>query len=155
MNNGLFGNTRPTFNPNSHGYSTNSLFDSSPPKQGLFEGIGAGSIGTSTSGRPPVQRGRITSSHFQAPTNALNRDAHGESDEEYTDEEEDEDDQDMDHDEGTDEDEPLSPQRHNKTQNRFSQSVVSRTSATDMEPGLVLVRSGAKQTKFDLLALAR
>ncbi|RYN16936.1 Nucleoporin [Alternaria arborescens] len=155
MNNGLFGNTRPTFNPNSHGYSTNSLFDSSPPKQGLFEGIGAGSIGTSTSGRPPVQRGRITSSHFQAPTNALNRDAHGESDEEYTDEEEDEDDQDMDHDEGTDEDEPLSPQRHNKTQNRFSQSVVSRTSATDTEPGLVLVRSGAKQTKFDLLALAR
>ena len=139
MNNGLFGNTRPTFNPNSHSYSTNSLFDSSPPKQGLFEGIGAGSIGTSTSGRPPVQRGRITSSHFQAPTNALNRDAHGESD----------------HDEGTDEDEPLSPQRHNKTQNRFSQSVVSRTSATDMEPGLVLVRSGAKQTKFDLLALAR
>ncbi|KAL1795282.1 hypothetical protein ACET3X_007098 [Alternaria dauci] len=162
MNNRLFGNTRPTFNPNSHAYSSHSLFDSSPPKQGLFEGIGAGSIGTSASGRPPVQRGRITSSHFQAPTNAPNRHAHGESEEEYTDQEgdeedddDDDDDQDMDHDDGTEEDEPLSPHRRNKTQNRFSHSVVSRTSATDMEPGPTLVRSGEKQTQFDLLALAR
>lgn len=155
MNNGLFGNTRPTFNPNSYDYASNSLFDSSPPKPGLFEGIGAGSIGTSTSGRPPTQRGRITTSgQFQAPTNTLHRDAEGESDEEYTDEEQ-EDDEDMDQDEGTDEDEPLSPQRRNKTQNRFSQSVVSRTSANDVEPGFTLVRSGAKQTQFDLLALAR
>ncbi|KAG9188064.1 hypothetical protein G6011_01987 [Alternaria panax] len=157
MNNGLFGNTRPTFNPNSYGYSTNSLFDSSPPKPRLFEGVGAGTIGTSTSGRPPVQRGRLTSAHFQAPTHARKRDAQSESDEEYTDEdqEEDDDDDDMDEEEGTDADESLSPQRRNKTHNRFSQSVVSRTSANDMEPSPVLVHSGAKQTQFDLLALAR
>jgi len=121
----------------------------------MFEGNGLGSIGTSTSGRPPTQRGRIaTSGQFQAPTHTLHQDAEGESEEEYTDEDQEEDD-DMDEDEGTEEDEPLSPQRRNKTQNRFSQSIVSRTSATDMEPSPALVRSGAKQTRFDLLALAK
>ncbi|KAI4915959.1 hypothetical protein J4E90_004405 [Alternaria incomplexa] len=155
MNQGLFGNARPTFNPNSYDYASNSLFGSSPPKGSMFEGNGLGSIGTSTSGRPPTQRGRIaTSGQFQAPTHTLHQDAEGESEEEYTDEDQEEDD-DMDEDEGTEEDEPLSPQRRNKTQNRFSQSIVSRTSATDMEPSPALVRSGAKQTRFDLLALAK
>jgi hypothetical protein len=155
MSHGLFGNTRPTFNPNSYDYASNSLFGSSPPKPGMFEGIGAGSVGTSTTGRPPTQRGRIpTSGHFQAPTNALHQDAEGESEEEYTDEDQEEDD-DMDQDEATDEDEPLSPQRRSKPQNRFSQSIVSRTSANDMEPSPTLVRSGAKQTQFDLTALAK
>jgi hypothetical protein len=155
MSKDLFGNTRPTFNPNSYDYASNSLFGSSPPKPSMFEGAGAGSIGTSTSGRPPTQRGRFPKpGQFQAPSNALQRDAEGESEEEYTDEEQ-QDDEDMDEDDYTEEDEPFSPQRRNKTQTKFSQSVVSRTSANDMDPSPTLVRSGAKQTQFDLLALAK
>jgi hypothetical protein len=155
MSKHLFGNTRPTFNPNSYDYASNSLFGSSPPKPSMFEGAGTGSISTSTAGRPPTQRGRITKpGQFQAPTNTLQRDAEGESEEEYTDEEQ-QDDEDMDEDDYTEEDEPFSPQRRNKTQTKFSQSVVSRTSANDMDPSPALVRSGTKQTQFDLLALAK
>jgi hypothetical protein len=55
----------------------------------------------------------------------------------------------------SEEEEQLSAQRRAKTQNRFSQSVMSRTSASELEPGPTLVRAGAKQTNFDLLAIAK
>ncbi|CAO2657920.1 Nn.00g071800.m01.CDS01 [Neocucurbitaria sp. VM-36] len=162
LSKGLFSTTRPTFDqPSSYNFG-DSTFGSSPPKHGLFEGIGSGSIGTSTSGRPAVQRGRTTSSggyglRSSSPEDAYDRDAEGESEEEDEDmEDEEDDDEDMDEDDGSEEDEEhLSAQRRAKSQNRFSQSVVSRTSASDLEPGPTLVRTGAKQTQFDLLALAK
>jgi hypothetical protein len=158
MSNGLFGSTRPSFDPNRYDFGATALFGSSPPKNDLLEGVGSGSMGTSTLGRPHVQRGRPASSRQFRPVNgASSRHAEGETDEdEYTDEDEQEyDDDDMDEDEGSEEEEHFSPQRRNKTQNRFTQSTVSRTSANDVEPSPVLVQSGAKQTQFDLLPLAK
>ncbi|EUC27805.1 hypothetical protein COCCADRAFT_9697 [Bipolaris zeicola 26-R-13] len=158
MNNGLFGSSRPAFNPNHYDFGATSLFGSSPPKHDLLEGVGSGSMGTSTVGRPHVQRGRPTnSSQFRPVNGAQNRHAQSTNDEdEYTDEDEEEYDDEMDDEEGSeDEEEHYSPQRRNKTQSRFAQSTVSRTSANDVEPGPTLVRPGAKQTQFDLLALAK
>lgn len=85
-------------------------------------------------------------------------DAEGEEDEDM--DEDDYDDEEMDEDDYSEEDEDeeeeqLSAQRRAKTQNRFSQSVVSRGSANELEPGPTLVRAGAKQTHFDLLAIAK
>ncbi|KAF1946815.1 hypothetical protein EJ02DRAFT_430377 [Clathrospora elynae] len=168
MSKGLFSTSRPTFDqPSSYNFG-NSLFGSSPPKNGLFEGIGSGEIGTSTSGRPAVQRGRPTSSGaFRAPSmssdDALHRDAEGDSEDDDDDDDDDDDmedgegeDDDMDADEGSEEEEAaVSAQRRTKTQSHFSQSMISRTSADDPEPGPTLVRAGAKQTHFDLLALAK
>jgi hypothetical protein len=151
MSKGLFSTSRPTFDPNNYSFGSNSLFGSSPPKH---EGIGPGPVGTSTSGRLAGQRGRPVSAHNYA----LNRDAEGESEEDEEDEEDMEDeeqDDDMDQDEDSEEEERLSAQRRNKAPSRFSQSVVSRTSADDMAPGPAMVRMGAKQTQFDLLALAK
>lgn len=158
MNNGLFGSSRPAFNPNHYDFGATSLFGSSPPKNDLLEGVGSGSMGTSTIGRPHVQRGRPTnSSQFRPVNGAPNRHAQSTNDEDdYTDEDEEEYDDEMDEEEGSEEEEEhYSPQRRNKTQNRFTQSTVSRTSANDVEPGPTLVRPGAKQTQFDLLALAK
>jgi hypothetical protein len=88
----------------------------------------------------------------------LNRQVEGDTEEDEDDymTEEDEDENDMDEDEDyEDEEEPLSAQRRANQQNRFSQSVVSRTSANDAENSPTLVQPGAKQTQFDLLALAK
>lgn len=71
------------------------------------------------------------------------------------DEEEYDDDDEMEEDDGEEDEDQFSASRRARTQNRFSQSVASRTSAGDMEPGPALVSSGAKQTKFDLYALAK
>lgn len=162
MSNGLFGSVRPAFDPKPESFGATSLFGSSPPKHDLLEGVGSGSIGTSAFGRPQAQRGRATSSgQFRAINSTRNqapgRDAEGDTDDDdYTDDEDQYEDDIDDEDEGDeDEEEPFSPQRRNKTQSRFTQSVASRTSATDMESGPALVRSGAKQTQFDLLALAK
>ena len=155
MNKGLFSTSRPTFDkPNSYGFGATSLFGSSPPKPSLYEGVGSGSMGTSTLGRPPVQRGRPTSGTFRVPSassdDGLNRDAEGDSDDEdhYMDNRHRDDDEDSEQD-------PPSASRRNKTQSRLAQSVVSMTSANDVESSPALVRPGAKQTQFDLLALAK
>lgn len=154
MNKGLFSTSRPTFDkPNSYGFGATSLFGSSPPKPSLFEGIGSGSMGTSTLGRPPVQRGRPTSGTFRVPSassdDGLDRDAEGDSEEDmYMDNRH------RDQDEDSEED-PPSASRRNKTQNRLAQSVVSMASANDLDSSPALVRPGAKQTRFDLLALAK
>jgi hypothetical protein len=158
----LFGSTKPAFSkPNSYSFA-NSMLASSPPKHGLFEGYGSGSIGTSNSGRPAAQRGRISSGGFRAPSYDDEEDAEGEDDEDMDDEDYGDEDEDDDMEEGDyseedeeDEDEQPSVQRRAKTQSRFSQSVVSRTSASELEPGPTLVRPGAKQTHFDLLAIAK
>jgi hypothetical protein len=152
MSKGLFSTSRPTFDkPSSYNFGSNSLFGSSPPKHGLFDGTGAGAIGASTTSKPTGQRGRPTSAH----NNALNRHAEGDSEEDDEDMDDEEEDDDMNPDEGSEDEEPLSAQRRNKAQTRFSQSMISRTSPSDMEPGPALVRSGARQTKLDLLALAK
>lgn len=158
----LFGSSKPTFaQPNSFGF-TNSMLGSSPPKHGLFEGIGAGSIGTSSSGRPAAQRGRtISGGGFRVPSTSPSpgdedEDAEGEEDEDMDGEYDD--DEDMEEDDYSDEEEEqLSVQRRAKTQNRFSQSIISRTSTSELEPGPIstLVRAGAKQTRFDFLAIAK
>jgi hypothetical protein len=159
-NRSLFGSAQPKFSqPNSYSFA-DSMLASSPPKHGLFEGIGAGSIGTSSSGRPAAQRGRtISGGGFRVPSTSPEpgeEDAEGEDDEDMDEEDYDDDEEDMDEDDySEDEEEQLSAQRRAKTQNRFSQSVVSRSSANDLEPGPTLVRAGAKQTHFDLLAIAR
>lgn len=162
--NKLFSTSRPNFEkPSSYAFD-NSIFGSSPPKHGLFEGIGSGSIGTSTTGRPAVQRGRTTSSQggfrvpSTSPNDGLDRDAEGDSEEEDDEDMDDEEDEDDDMEEYEDDDfeeqEQLSAQRRAKPQNRSSQSVVSRTSTNDLEPGPTLVRPGAKQSQFDFVALA-
>ncbi|KAH7086324.1 hypothetical protein FB567DRAFT_629412 [Paraphoma chrysanthemicola] len=157
----LFGNNRPLFRPGNYTNGT-SLFGSSPPKNGVLEGIGSGAIRASSAGRPAAQRGRTTSSGgFQVPDSSPppnDEDAEGEDDEDMDDEDdyEDEDeDEDMDEDEGSEEDEQPSALRRAKTQNRFSHSVASRTSTSELEPGPTLVRVGATQAKFDLLAIAK
>lgn len=163
--NSLFGRSQPTFDkPSSYNFSHSALFGSSPPKNGVLEGIGSGSIGTSSSGRPAAQRGRTTSSQgYGLPSSSPqamydDEDAEGEEDDDmYDNEEEEGEDEDMDeddYDEEEDEDQ-FSAQRRAKTQNRFSQSVVSRASADDLELGPTLVRAGAKQTKFDFFAIAK
>lgn len=81
----------------------------------------------------------------------LDEDAEGEEDEDM----DERDYEDEDYDSEEEEEEQLSAQRRAKTQNRFSQSVMSRTSASELEPGPTLVRAGAKQTNFDLLAIAK
>ncbi len=163
--NSLFGSSRPNFNkPNSYAFDT-SAFASSPPKNGVLEGIGSGSIGTSTSGRPTFQRGRTTSSGgirrpSFSPDDALDRDAEGESDDDMEDDDEEEEDDDeddeMDEEEDSEEEEEhFSAQRRNKALSRLSQSVISKTSASEIDPGPVLVHSGTKQSQFDFLALAK
>ncbi|KAH8723224.1 hypothetical protein GQ44DRAFT_761242 [Phaeosphaeriaceae sp. PMI808] len=175
----VFNNLGPkiTFNPiqSSYNFGGNSLFGSSPPKPapmsppkyGVLEGVGAGIVRSSSAGRVPAQRGRTTSSgshHVQSGAHQSDDDAEGEDDEEmsqeddYSDEDGDGYDDEMDQDEEEEEEEEQgqhSAQRRIKTQNRFSQSVVSRTSASDLEPGPTLVRAGANQTHFDLLAIAK
>ncbi|KAF2853384.1 hypothetical protein T440DRAFT_304146 [Plenodomus tracheiphilus IPT5] len=157
--------SRPSFDkPVSYGFG-DTFFASSPPKHDLFEGIGSGSIGTSSNGRPSIPRGRPTSGGggggggglgggFQVPDTSsddgLDRDAEGESDDDDLDHDDEYDDDDYD-----DEDEPHSAQRRAKPQNSFSQSVVSRASTNDMDPGPTLVRAGVKQNKFDFVALAK
>tara|TARA_R110002003_G_scaffold54_28_gene4898 strand:- start:11474 stop:13693 length:2220 start_codon:yes stop_codon:yes gene_type:complete len=156
---GLFGSSRPLFKPGNYSNGT-SLFGSSPPKNGVLEGVGSGSIRASSAGRPAAQRGRTTSSGgFHVPSSSPppeDEDAEGEEDEdEDMDDEEDYEDEDMDEDGSAEaEDQPFA-QRRGKTQNIFSQSVASRTSASELEPGPTLVRVGATQTKFDLLAIAK
>jgi hypothetical protein len=158
--NSLFARSQPTFDkPNSYNFG-NSIFGSSPPKHGLFEGVGAGSIGTSSSGRPAAQRGRANNSHgyglsSSSPHGLDDEDAEGEEDDDMEDEDEDEEDEGEDMDDDEYEEERLAAQRRAKTQNRFSQSVVSRASADELETGPILVSAGATQTKFDLLAMAK
>ncbi|KAF2127946.1 hypothetical protein P153DRAFT_342945 [Dothidotthia symphoricarpi CBS 119687] len=154
--NDLFDNARPTFTqPSGYNFNT-SLFDSSPPKHGYnLEGVGAGSMGMSTTGRPTTARGRTTSSGYRVPSSPPRP---GDDDEYGSEEGEDDDDMDEYDEYDDDEDDEqlrLSAQRRAKAQNRFSQSVVSHTSASDLEQGPMLVRAGAKQTQFDLLPLAK
>jgi hypothetical protein len=85
-----------------------------------------------------------------SPSPLDDEDAEGE-DEDMDEDDYDEEEEDYD----SEEEEQLSAQRRAKTQNRFSQSVMSRTSADGLEPGPTLVRAGAKQTNFDLLAVAK
>lgn len=175
--NSLFGESQPTFNrPGNYNFDNSyygSFPESSPPRHGLFEGTGSGHIGTSTFGRPAsAQRSRPNSrpasgafSHgFRVPSSPPHQLARGdEDDDEGMDEDDDqeeegeEEDEDMDEDEddGYSDEEQLSTQRRAKTNIRLSQSVMSRTSASDMEPGPTLVQAGAKQTQFDLVALAK
>lgn len=154
---GLFGTSKPNFNP-SGTQNSRSLFGSSPPKAGLFEGIGSGSIRTSSSGRPAAQRGRSGGSGtYRLPSSSPqpeyeDEDAEGEDDEDM--DEEDYDDE-MDDEEASEEEEPMSASRRTKPLSRFSQSVISRTSVDDMDTGKILVSAGAKQTRFDLLAVAK
>jgi hypothetical protein len=156
--NSLFGHSQPTFDRPGTFNMDRSLYGSSPPKPALFEGIGANSIGTSNSGRAAVPRGRTTSGHGYGLSSsplgpADEEDAEGEDDDDM-DEDEYDDDDDMDE-EDEREHEQLSAQRRANAQNRFSQSMVSRASADELEAGPSLVRAGAKQTKFDLLAIAK
>jgi hypothetical protein len=160
-NRSLFSTAQPVFNqPRSYNFA-DSMLTSSPPKHSLFEGLGSGSIGTSNSGRPAAQRGRITSGGgFRVPGGSSelgDEDAEGEDDDDM--DEEDYDDEDMEEDdysqEEEDEEEQSSAQRRANIQPRFSQSVMSRSSANDVDPGPALVRAGAKQTNFDLLAIAK
>lgn len=159
--NSLFSTSRPYFEQPSAYHFDDAAFGSSPPKHGLFEGIGSGSIGTSTTGRPAVQRGRTTSAAggFRVPSSSP-EDARGD-DEDDMDEDEDEEDEEEDEEDEEDEAEAeanahehFAAQRRAKIQTAFSQSAASRTSA-DLEPGPTLVQAGAKQTQFDLLALAK
>ncbi|KAH5155399.1 nuclear pore complex protein Nup85 [Parastagonospora nodorum] len=152
----LFGSNKPTFAPSTN-FSFSNAFPSSPPKHGQLEGFGLGAIGTSNSGRPAAQRGRTISgggfsTGFQVPSSSPppDDDAEGEYDEDM-DEEEYEDDEDYDSDEA----EQLAAQRRARTQNRLSQSAMSRTSANDLEREPTIVRAGAKQTNFDFLAIAK
>ncbi|UPX13321.1 uncharacterized protein EKO05_0003837 [Ascochyta rabiei] len=158
-----------------------SFPESSPPRHGLFEGTGSGNIGTTTFGRPGSgQRSRPTSrpasgafgNSFHLPSSPPHQPLHrdderehhdddhmdGEEGEEEEEEEEEDDDDDMDDDDDNNdyyEQDQLAAQRRPKTNSRLSHSVVSRTSTTDLEPGPTLVRPGAKQTQFDLVALAK
>lgn len=172
--NSLFGESQPNFaragNYNFDNSYYGSFPESSPPRHGLFEGTGSGSIGTTTFGRPgSAQRSRPTSrpasgafgNGFRVPSSPprqLNRDEEqGGADEDMDDEDVDDDGDDMDQDEGDDyyEEEHLSAHRRAKTNSRLSHSVVSRASTSDLEPGPTLVQAGAKQTQFDLVALAK
>jgi hypothetical protein len=147
----LFG-SKPTFaQPPSYDWGE-SMFKSSPPKHEL-EGLGRGAIGTSNAGRPAARGRPVSSGGYRAPS-PDDEDAEGEDDDEE-DYDEDDMDEEGDYTDEEEEEEQLSAQRRAKTQNRFSQSVASRTSAGEHEPGPTLVRPGAKQTNFDLLAIAK
>jgi hypothetical protein len=147
----LFG-SKPTFaQPPSYDWGE-SMFKSSPPKHEL-EGLGRGAIGTSNAGRPAARGRPVSSGGYRAPS-PDDEDADGEDDDEE-DYDEDDMDEEGDYTDEEEEEEQLSAQRRAKTQNRFSQSVASRTSAGEHEPGPTLVRPGAKQTNFDLLAIAK
>jgi len=179
--NSLFDTSRPNFDqPVTYGYS-DSFFASSPPKHGLFEGIGSGSIGTSNSGRPAVPRPRPASGSggggggggggFQVPDTSsddgLNRNTEANSMDDDNDSDDDDDgdgDGDAEYDEESEKDdyseeeesqELQDAQRHTKTQNRLSQSAAPRASTAHVELGPTLVRAGARQHKFDLIALAK
>ena len=122
----------------------------------MFEGVGSGSVRASSSGRPAAHRGRTSGSGtYRLPSSSPqpeDEDAEGDEDEDM--DEEDYDDE-MGEDEGSEEEQPLSASRRAKTHSRFSQSVISRASASDVDPGPALVSAGAKQTRFDFLALAK
>lgn len=130
---------------------------SSPPKNnGELFGVGSGSYGTSTTGRPGSQRGRS----FRVPSDSPSS---GEEDDDEMDEEievpehesEDEDMDDEDAEGEEDEDDDSSIQGRARS-NRFSQSVTSRTSDVEQSaPGVKIVRSSAKQSQLDLSHLAK
>lgn len=65
------------------------------------------------------------------------------------------DDMEDDDDEASEDEEHLSAQRRQKPQSKMSQSVASRNSATEIPLGRTLIRPDAKQSQFDLLALAK
>ncbi|XPT02932.1 hypothetical protein M3J09_012036 [Ascochyta lentis] len=167
--NSLFADEQPTYHFDKAYYG--SFPESSPPRHGLFEGTGSGSIRTTTFGRPgSAQRSRPTSrpasgafgNSFRVPSSPPQQQlTRGEHDEEDHDRDE-EDDEDMD-DHGEEEDDydedyeqdQLAAQRRAKSNSRLSHSLVSRTSTSDLEPGPTLVRPGARQTQFDLVGLAK
>ena len=171
--NSLFGESQPNFaRPGNYNFDNShygSFPESSPPRHGLFEGTGSGSIGTTTFGRPGSgQRSRPNSrpasgafgNSFRVPSSPpqhLNKDEQEEDEDMDEDEEEEDDDDEMDEDEEDDyyEEEQLSAQRRTKVNSRLSQSVISRASTNDIEPGPTLVRASAKQAQFDLVALAK
>ncbi|KAF2677108.1 hypothetical protein K458DRAFT_379093 [Lentithecium fluviatile CBS 122367] len=163
--NSLFGNSRPNFQqpPSRFNFQT-STYGSSPPKSGLFVGTGLGSIRASTSGRPGSRRGRTSSSGFRVPSSPPRATQEEDDDEDAEGSEEDDEDEGMEEDgEGDDEEideesneeEIVAAQRAPRVQNRLSQSVVSRTSATDSVSGPTVVRVGAKQSQYDLMSLAK
>jgi hypothetical protein len=182
--NSLFGESQPSFarqgNPSfDNSFYNGSFPERSPPRHGLFEGTGSGHIGTTTFGRPgSAQRSRPNSrpasgafgNSFQVPSSpppqqqqqqqqqlSLNRGDEEGDDDMYEDEDEEGDD-DYDEEEGYDdydEDQQLAASRRPKTNSRLSQSVVSRASTNDLDPGPMLVHAGRKQTQFDLVGLAK
>ncbi|CAI6339642.1 unnamed protein product [Periconia digitata] len=149
--NSLFGASRPNFDRPGQPKFDQSAFGSSPPKHGIYEGVGEGSLRSSTSGRPGSQRGRTASSghRFQSsPPRATGEAGDSEEGDEDMDAEGDEDDDVHDG--------YYRPvQRRSLAQNQLSQSVVSRTSVTDSVSGPSIVQSGAKQKQYDLPNIAK
>ncbi|PVI06665.1 hypothetical protein DM02DRAFT_667207 [Periconia macrospinosa] len=163
----LFGNSRPSFDRPSQANFDLSAYGSSPPKHGILEGIGEGSIRSSTSGRPGSQRGRTASSLFRLqnspprPTEEVES-SEDEDEDMASDEDVDaegEEDEDMDgegsEEEEEEEEEVFQAQRRPAAQSQLSQSVASRTSATDSVVGPKIVQPGAKQKRYDLLNIAK
>lgn len=141
---GLFGGTRPDFNPKPYNFN-NSLFGSSPPKNDILEGSGPGQYAS--------QRGRTTSSAFGRlpdPIQHAARDVdQGMEDEDAEGSEDD----DMD---DTVDDEQPQAQRRTRMRDSFSQSLASRSSVDGYtSTGKKVVRSGAKLQQYDLLSLAK
>ncbi|KAF3037924.1 hypothetical protein E8E12_002860 [Didymella heteroderae] len=179
--NSLFGESQqPSFaRPGSysfdHSHYNGSFPESSPPRHGLFEGKGSMNIGTTTFGRPgSAQRSRPNSrpasgafgNSFRVPSSPpqqLNRggqkDGGGDDDDDMDadgyEEEEDDDMDDEEYDDYADDHHQLAASRRPKTNSRLSQSVVSRASTNDLDPGPTLVHAGRKQTHFDLVGLAK
>ncbi|KAJ4292560.1 hypothetical protein N0V90_009223 [Kalmusia sp. IMI 367209] len=160
----LFGGSRPSFEPGRYNNPTESLFGSSPPKNGILEGIGSSDMRTSTSGRPASQRGRTSSSGFNripsSPPRTTREDVEDEEDEEDEDMEDDEEDAEGDEDEDedmedSDEDEQIGLQRRPRPQDNFSHSVASRASVEESFAGPTVVRKGSKQQHYDLVNLAK
>ncbi|KAF2731571.1 hypothetical protein EJ04DRAFT_514514 [Polyplosphaeria fusca] len=142
---------------------TRPALGSSPPKNnGELFGLGSGSYGTSTSGRPGSQRGRS----FRVPSSSSD-DEDDEGDEyegaeaEYSDDAEmhegQDDGQDAEEEEEDDSDAEVDTRDVVPVRSgRLSQSLASRTSDIGNHvPGAKLVHSGAKQSQHDLLALAK
>ncbi|KAF1924826.1 uncharacterized protein M421DRAFT_71604 [Didymella exigua CBS 183.55] len=176
---------QPSFaRPASYGLDESSYNGSfperSPPRHGLFEGTGSGHIGATTFGRPGSghrsrPNSRPTSGAFansfripSSPPHQLTRGADEAADDDMDDnndnyeegEEDDEMDDDMDDDnddddDDYDEDRQLAAWPRPKTNSRLSQSVISRASTNDVDPGPTLVHAGRKQTHFDLVGLAK
>ena len=173
MNNSFFGESQPNLGrPAAYNFDNStygSFPESSPPRHGLFEGTGSGKLGTTTFGRPGSgQRSRPNSrptsgafnNSFRVPSSPprqLNRRVDGGQDNHGEEEGEEEDDDDMEEEEEDDYygDGQLSVPRRMKPNSRMSQSVISRASTTDMDPGPTLVRPGEKQAQFDLVGLAK